>query len=152
VAEVTAFLARPGVHPTAASAARILGQSLALEPFRLAGGTALAWHLGHRVSEDLDFFTLSPGTLDDAGVRALASGLRSLGTVHGEGDRTVHAVVGGCRVSFFEVEGSWFDPPRRVSEGIVLASEADPDPVTLSAMSWRQAKESMLALASQSVG
>ncbi|MCB1122590.1 MAG: nucleotidyl transferase AbiEii/AbiGii toxin family protein [Verrucomicrobiae bacterium] len=28
-----------------------------LEPFALAGGTALALHFGHRVLFDLDFFT-----------------------------------------------------------------------------------------------
>jgi len=29
------------------------------EDFYLSGGTALALHLGHRISEDLDFFTLN---------------------------------------------------------------------------------------------
>lgn len=36
--------------------ARLSGQSF-LRPFYLSGGTALALHLGHRESEDLDFFT-----------------------------------------------------------------------------------------------
>lgn len=35
---------------------RISGQSF-IKPFYLSGGTALALHLGHRESEDLDFFT-----------------------------------------------------------------------------------------------
>lgn len=31
-----------------------------LEPFTLIGGTALSLHIGHRISEDLDFITLLP--------------------------------------------------------------------------------------------
>lgn len=35
-----------------------LGQEPLLKSFYLAGGSAAALHLGHRVSIDLDFFTL----------------------------------------------------------------------------------------------
>ncbi|MCR4408195.1 MAG: nucleotidyl transferase AbiEii/AbiGii toxin family protein [Anaerolineae bacterium] len=35
-----------------------LGQLFTVAPFYLAGGSAIALHLGHRVSVDLDFFTL----------------------------------------------------------------------------------------------
>ena len=47
---------------------RLLFQQLGKEPlissFFLAGGSALALHLGHRISIDLDFF--SPSKLLDA--------------------------------------------------------------------------------------
>ena len=33
--------------------------------FSLAGGTALALHLGHRISVDLDFFTMNPFNTDE---------------------------------------------------------------------------------------
>lgn len=44
---------------TAALFAEIQGNSL-LNPFILIGGTALSLHIGHRVSEDLEFITLLP--------------------------------------------------------------------------------------------
>lgn len=37
---------------------RQLGQGPLLRSFYLAGGSAAALHLGHRISIDLDFFTL----------------------------------------------------------------------------------------------
>ena len=46
----------------AGDAAAVLGAAVDLARFRLAGGTALAWHLGHRLSEDLDFFTFDAKT------------------------------------------------------------------------------------------
>ena len=36
---------------------KALGQHMVARDFYLAGGTALAIHLGHRVSVDLDWFT-----------------------------------------------------------------------------------------------
>ncbi len=49
-----------GIAPVAS----ILAQWSAMSQFYLAGGTALALHLGHRQSRDLDFFTRNPlGTL-----------------------------------------------------------------------------------------
>lgn len=47
-----------------AEVASALAQWPAMDQFYLAGGTALALHLGHRRSRDLDFFTRDPvGTL-----------------------------------------------------------------------------------------
>ena len=40
----------------------LLSSAGILQDFYLAGGTALALHLGHRLSEDLDFF--SPASVD----------------------------------------------------------------------------------------
>jgi hypothetical protein len=70
---VSKSLRRPGVALPAAEAASVLGgASLPLSDFRLAGGTALAWHLGHRISDDLDFFTFSSPDLTPAGILATA--------------------------------------------------------------------------------
>ena len=116
-------LRRPGVAIHAAEAATVLGgASLPLLDFRLAGGTALAWHLGHRISDDLDFFTFSAPDLAAAG--ALAT---SISAVTDEGslsfaERTLRLRVGGCHVSFFMIRGRWIDPQQLVSEGFALAS------------------------------
>lgn len=46
--------------PGTAAVAQVLSEWRALDQFYLAGGTALALHLGHRQSRDLDFFTRAP--------------------------------------------------------------------------------------------
>lgn len=119
----------------------VLGSAVPLSAFRLAGGTALAWHLGHRISEDLDFFTFEPDAVSPAGPVATA-----LETVADAGslraaERTMHASVRGCRVSFFAVDGSWFDPAHQVSEGFGLASVREIAAMKLVAVMTRCAKK-----------
>jgi len=96
---MTDSLRRTGVATQAISAAEILGSSISLSDFRLAGGTALSWHLGHRISEDLDFFTFASGSLlpDASRVRAVA-GIAEPDSLR-IADGTVHASVARCRVS-----------------------------------------------------
>jgi len=50
-----------------------LGRLLAVTPFYLAGNSAIALHLGHRISVDLDFFT--PQEDDEAEAHRLMSTL-----------------------------------------------------------------------------
>jgi predicted nucleotidyltransferase component of viral defense system len=119
-----------------------LASRIDLQPFRLAGGTALAWHLGRRLSEDLDFFSFAAGVLDDPHARALAEALQPYASSSiRSGERTMHVSVAGCRVSFFEVEGQWFDPPVRVNEGIALASVREVAAMKLVAVMTRCAKK-----------
>ena len=128
---------RPGVTDAAADAAALLGASIQLEPFRLAGGTALAWHLGHRLSEDLDFFSF-PGGLED--VAASLEPLAVVGSVR-SGENTLHTRVGQCSVSFFEVEGRWLDDPMLVAEGFGVATVAEIAAMKLVAVMTRCAKK-----------
>jgi hypothetical protein len=140
---VSESLQRPGVTAAAASAAAVLGRSLDLDAFRLAGGTALAWHLSHRLSEDLDFFSFVPGAIDDGRRSSLTAALEPIadgGSIR-SGDRTLHARVAGCSVSFFEVQGRWFDPSLPVSEGIALASVHEIAAMKLVAVMTRCAKK-----------
>lgn len=67
----------------------------------LAGGTALALHLGHRISEDLDFFTQSE--LDE---KVLLSELKRLPEFIEEGTawRTVWGKIKGVKFSLFYYE------------------------------------------------
>lgn len=69
----------------------------ALEGALLAGGTALALQLGHRVSVDLDFFLEK-----DFSLKEKRKKLFSLGgvVILGEEDGTLHASVQGVLVSF----------------------------------------------------
>lgn len=75
-----------------------LTQSDALIDFYLARGTALALQLGHRRSNDLDWFTPEPFQPDE-----LLPGLQAMGnvTVSQEAPGTLHAVFQDIRVSFF---------------------------------------------------
>lgn len=80
---------------------RELGPHLQTLGFYLVGGTALALHLGHRQSVDLDWFTSSrlddplrlAGELSERGM-ALRLGAVERGALHGD--------VRGVRVSFLE--------------------------------------------------
>lgn len=137
---MTDSLRRPGVTSAAAGAARILAASVDLEPFRLAGGTALAWHLGHRLSEDVDFFSFDSRAIHASGVARSIEAIADPGSIH-EDERTLHARIAGCSVSFFEIDGRWIDPPVRVVEGLSLATVLEVAAMKLVAVMTRCAKK-----------
>ena len=86
--------------PTQGEALGILGPQVAPDGFYLGGGTAVALHLGHRRSEDFDWFT--PGRFPDP--LSYAQKLRSHGLDLGDvqvAPGTLHGAVQGIRVSFF---------------------------------------------------
>lgn len=142
--EIAPSISRPGVLPAAAAAAARLGSTVDLDGFRLAGGTALAWHLGHRISEDLDFFTFDPHRLDATGADRLATQLRLVdppARVLKASEQTVHGVLADCKVSFFELSARWIDPPVRVREGFDVASVLDVAAMKLVAVMTRCAKK-----------
>lgn len=71
------------------------------DDFYLAGGTALALRLGHRISEDLDFFGDAPFSVDE-----LARGLSSLSKLRID-RREAGTMVGslsGIRISFLSYQ------------------------------------------------
>lgn len=72
-----------------------------LEGWTLCGGTGLALHFGHRVSEDLDFFRLEEFEVDD-----LLSDLTERGQVQvtGRARRTLHVFINEVRLSFLGLE------------------------------------------------
>ncbi len=71
-----------------------------LAGWTLAGGTGLAFHLGHRVSEDLDFFRT-----DDMDVRMLHDVLAAHGPYETlqEADHTITVLIRDTKLSFFRV-------------------------------------------------
>lgn len=105
--------------------------------FYLAGGTALALQIGHRQSEDLDFFTAAHTLLAN-----LISELASIGHLEAiqEEAGTIHAVLDGVKVSFL----SFPYPlafPTIACNGIALADQRDIAAMKLSAVSSRGAKK-----------
>jgi hypothetical protein len=71
-----------------------------LAGWTLAGGTGLAMHLGHRVSEDFDFFRD-----DRVQFSELLETLRALGTCETlqRETRTLTVLLSGVKLSFFQV-------------------------------------------------
>lgn len=90
------------VNTLPANARQLLGQ-LGREPlivsFYLAGGSAAALHLGHRISVDLDFFT----TRDHYEAEPLTQQLRTIGhfSIQQQSRGTLIGSLAGVRVSFF---------------------------------------------------
>jgi hypothetical protein len=78
-----------------------------LSPYYLAGGTALALHLGHRTSIDLDFFTES-----EVEEMAIVDHLRAAGNLRLDqmGKGTIVGNLGSVRISFFKYPYRLLDP------------------------------------------
>lgn len=104
--------------------------------FYLAGGTAAALILGHRLSEDLDFFTektFDPMTLED--------GLRALGELY-----IVNQETGSLTARLASVKTSWLEYPYRLLEvpavflGAKIAGLLDIGLMKLTAISSRGSK------------
>jgi hypothetical protein len=94
-----------------------LGAFATSRGFYLGGGTAVAVYMGHRRSVDFDWFT--DGKLEDPLVLAevaRAEGLNLQGVQVAPG--TLHAVLEGVRVSFFEY------PYPRIGEAVAWADYA----------------------------
>lgn len=80
---------------------KALGPLMISKGFYLAGGTALAIHLGHRISVDLDWFTFQP--FEDS--LLLAQGLRDSGLnleIEQVSSGTLHGRIQDVRVTFLQ--------------------------------------------------
>ena len=110
-----------------------LGREPFLRAFYLAGGSAAALHLGHRVSMDLDFFTdepFSPATL--------TSGLQAIGplAIQQQKADTLVALFGGAQISFFHYPYALLETPTSY-RGIRIASLLDIGLMKIIAISQR---------------
>ncbi len=92
-----------------------------VEPWTLAGGTGLALHLGHRHSEDLDFFREEP--FEPERLAGELSTIGSLSIQSRSGD-TLHLVLQGLRISFLRTQASLLFPGTTY-RGLVVADPRD---------------------------
>ncbi|MBZ5639511.1 MAG: nucleotidyl transferase AbiEii/AbiGii toxin family protein [Acidobacteriia bacterium] len=92
-----------------------------LRGWALAGGTGLALQLGHRVSEDLDFFRVGPFEVEE-----LAAALARVRPVHVQARSagTLHVTLAGLRVSFLSAQAPLLFPGTAY-RGIVVADPRD---------------------------
>ncbi|MDE0190496.1 MAG: nucleotidyl transferase AbiEii/AbiGii toxin family protein [Gammaproteobacteria bacterium] len=91
------------------------------DAWTLAGGTALALQLGHRHSEDLDFFSTESFDVGD-----LLGSLAHIGDIHVQsrsGD-TLHVLLAGLRISFLMAEVPLLFPAIGY-RGLMLADPRD---------------------------
>ncbi len=108
-----------------------------LSNWTLAGGTGLAFHLGHRISEDLDFFRTV-----DMDVRELHHVLGSHGTYETlqESEHTLTVLIQNTKLSFFRIHDPFLfkaEPYRFFS----LASVDDIALMKLAAISGRGSRK-----------
>jgi len=113
-----------------------------LEHFYLAGGTAIALYLGHRKSEDFDFFQEK-----DFDALKLAKNLSTLGKVHiiQEAQGTLQTQILGTKVSFFHYPYPLIRHPMAAGK-IKIAELEDIIPMKLIAISQHSSKKDFIDL------
>ncbi len=113
-----------------------------LETWTLAGGTGLALQLGHRYSEDLDFFSSEAFETDP-----LIERLSDVGplSIQSRSSATLHAVLGGLRLSFLGMQAPLVYPgtPYR---GLKLADPRDVAVMKLVAIGGRGSRKDFVDL------
>jgi hypothetical protein len=123
----------------------LLGPEVTARDFYLAGGTALALHLGHRRSVDFDWF-LEGGMPDPLLLaREIQETVPFVTTQVEPG--TLFGTVNGVRVSFFEFRYPMLDPAVPLPDhGCRLASLRDLACMKLSAIAQRGSKKDFVDL------
>lgn len=113
-----------------------------LDDWTLAGGTGLALQLGHRVSEDLDFFR--PQAFDGEALLGQLAGVGQV-VVQDRGPSTLHALVSRLRLSFLALQAPLLFPglPYR---GLILADTRDIAAMKLVAIGGRGSRKDFIDL------
>lgn len=127
------------------SALREVSAALSGSDFYLAGGTALALHLGHRLSRDIDLFSPSfsvPEPLAADLTRRLPELRVSL-----VAPRTLYAELRGVQTSFFGYDFPLLEPPVAPELGTVaVAGVADIAAMKLAAIASRGSRKDFVDL------
>ncbi len=109
----------------------------------LAGGTALALHMGHRISLDLDFFTDVEFRVD-----SVISDIRSSGYTFrmlSEGEGYLIVEIGGIKTSLFKYDYPLLEKPV-IYKGIRVAGISDIASMKVIAISQRGTKRDFVDL------
>ena len=109
----------------------------------LAGGTALALHIGHRISADLDFFTDVSFNIE-----AIIKGIRKSGysfQIISEGEGYLIVEVEGLKVSIFEYDYPFLEKAT-MYKGVRIAGILDIASMKVIAISQRGTKRDFIDL------
>ncbi|MFA5791963.1 MAG: nucleotidyl transferase AbiEii/AbiGii toxin family protein [Candidatus Paceibacterota bacterium] len=111
-------------------------------PFYLAGGTALALLLGHRISVDLDFFSE-----DTFSVSLLVVRLNTIGNlkIEDQSETTFNGSLDGVKISFFYYPYPLLFGTKEYA-GVSLADERDIGAMKVQAISGRGSKKDFVDL------
>lgn len=110
--------------------------------FYLAGGTALALLLGHRISVDLDFFCI-----ENFSTREIAERLAKKGhlEVSSEDEGAFNGSLDGVKISFFRYPYKLLFPKQKY-QGVDLSDERDIAAMKILAISGRGGKKDFVDL------
>lgn len=129
--------------PAARTVLKVLAPVVAAHRFVLAGGTAVALSLGHRLSVDFDFFT--ERSFMPAKVLQAVNGIGLTATVLQEEPGTLTVSVDGVKVSFFHYPYPFLDATSTLS-GVPVAGLIDIASMKIIAMIQRGAKRDYVDL------
>lgn len=120
----------------------LLGESLLIKDFYLAGGTAAALQLGHRISYDLDFY--SPKNFDSA---VLAKNIDTIGqfNVSQVGEGTVLGNLNSVNISLFYYPYPLLFPVKKFHQ-VSIADIKDIAAMKIGALSGRGRKRDFIDL------
>jgi len=124
-----------------------LGRMDAVRPFYLAGGTAVALRLGHRVSRDLDFFS-ETDSLDTPRRQEIVAALRATGrsaTLQRSAFTTLVLIADAHHLSFFSYSYDLVDDTNDLN-GIRVAGLLDVALMKIDALSGRGMKRDFVDL------
>lgn len=114
----------------------------ALESWTLAGGTALALQIGHRYSEDLDFFRGESFASERLAVELSRIGRVS---VRNRGADTLHVTLAGLKISFLSTQVPFLFPGT-LYRGLTLADPRDIAVMKLIAIGGRGSRRDFVDL------
>ena len=134
---------RRGIAKSALKALAVIAQVRASTDFYLAGGTAAALQIGHRLSIDLDFFSAREFESQDLSMTLERGGVKlsDIKLAHG----TLHCNIEQTRVSFFHYPYRMLAKPK-VFEDIELASLLDIALMKITAIASRGSKKDFIDL------
>ncbi len=129
--------------PAARKVLKVIAPVAAAQGFILAGGTAVALHLGHRLSVDFDFFTMRSFRPDR--LHQMINGLELETTVLQEESGTLTLSADGVKVSFFQYPYAFLETTSML-HGVQVAGLTDIASMKLIAMLQRGAKRDYIDL------
>ena len=127
------------VHPTTLELLQRLMRLPLLNAFNLAGGTALALHLGHRISVDLDFFTHQPFDSEQLFAQ-LQEDLSAPMEAIGRAENTLNLIIDDVKVDFLRHAYPLVQPMQTIDQ-LRLYTSADIAAMKLSAIANRGSRK-----------
>jgi predicted nucleotidyltransferase component of viral defense system len=82
-----------------------------LHRYTFVGGSALALHMCHRKSEDLDFFTYQEGNFNKNEIRKYI-GKFAEKEILNESDEQIDLLINGVKVTFFDASWNFLSPAK----------------------------------------